>query len=64
MKRKHREAMRAHADRQWDWYIDPELDAALEAQEWQERRMTSWTPSPQETAAMNEYLAAHPELPF
>lgn len=56
MKRKHCEAMRAHADMQWDWYIDPELDEAVEAQEWHDTFSPPYEASTQPTRQIEETL--------
>jgi hypothetical protein len=56
MKRKHREAMRAHADRQWDWYIDPDLDEAVEAKDWHDTFTPPYEASTQPSHHLDETL--------
>jgi hypothetical protein len=55
MKSSQKEAMRQKVLERWE--------RAQESLKWYEHR-TTWTPSPEEVKAAEEYQAANPSLPF
>lgn len=64
MKTAQRIAMRAKNRNRWQ-YDSLSDDEPQEYLEWhEERALTTWTPSPEETAATQAYLDANPGLPF